>query len=204
MTLASRTLHLRSLPVRLLAAVAMLLYGTPARADYEQERHDRSRGPAMDIAVDGEGAAVVAPPHTVSGNTLGGGSGFKVRLGAQLRYPLVRFVPEVGYGYQHFFAVDDTGTTYDWNTHRLMAGARLGLGEIIVPTAYAHLGYGWRDTADPTVPAVGGTAFDVGAALDLHLIPHFGFGAHVEYDTIDSRPYTPQWVAMGLHADIAL
>jgi hypothetical protein len=34
------------------------------------------------------------------------------------------------------------------------------------------------------------------------VIPHFGFGAHVEYDTIDSRPYTPQWLALGLHANV--
>jgi hypothetical protein len=178
-------------------------FAAPAHAD-EGDEHHGGGGAALDVAGDIEGAAVVETPHTPAGNSLGGGTGFKVRVGAQFRAPLIRFVPEVGYGYAHFFAVDDAGTAYDWNTHRVIAGARLGLGEILVPTIYAHVGYGWRGTGDPTVPQVGGTAVDAGLALDLHLIPHLGLGAHGEYATIDARPYAPQWLAIGLHADLVL
>jgi hypothetical protein len=182
---------------------ALAMVTASARAD-EHEDRQAGGGPALDVAGDAEGAAVVETPHTPAGNSLGGGTGFKVRVGAQFHAPLVRFVPEVGYGYEHFFAVDDAGTAYDWNTHRFIAGARLGLGEILVPTVYAHVGYGWRGTGDPTVPQVGGTAFDAGLALDLHLIPYLGLGAHAEYATIDAQPYAPQWLAIGLHADLAL
>ena len=44
--------------------------------------------------------------------------------------------------------------------------------------------------------------FDVGGALDLRVIPHVGLGAHIEYATIDAQPYTPEWIALGLHVDI--
>lgn len=117
--------------------------------------------------------------------------------------PGLRFTPEIGYGYQHLFATDDAGESFAWNTHRVFGGARLGFGWILVPTVYAHVGYGWRDTNDPTVPEASGLAFDAGLALDLHIIPHFGFGAHAEYAMIDSVPYTPHWLALGLHADLA-
>jgi hypothetical protein len=179
------------------------LGASPARADegYYGRGH---RGVALDLGADLDGAAIVAPPHPVSGATLTGGSGLTLRVGAQIHRPFLRFVPEVSYGYQHFFATNDAGTSFDWNTHRFMVGARVGFGEIIVPVVYAHVGYGWRDTADPTVPPVGGTAFDAGFALDFHLIPHLGFGPHAEYAAIDSQPYTPQWLALGLHADLAL
>jgi len=180
-----------------LMGISVALVGRIAVAD------DDHRGAVLDLAADLDGAAIVSPPHTPSGNTLSHGSGFKVRVGAQFRYPLLRFVPEILYGYEHFLAVDGSGTAYDWNTHRLVAGARIGVGEVIVPSLYAHAGDGWRATGDPTVPQVGGTAFDVGIALDLHVIPHLGFGAHVEYDTIDSTPYAPDWVTAGLQADVA-
>jgi hypothetical protein len=138
------------------------------------------------------------------GNSLGAGTGLKVRLGAQFHAPLLRFVPELAYGFEHFFAVDSGGTAYDWDTHRVIAGARLGLGEILVPVIYGHAGYGWRKTMDPTVPGAEGAAFDAGLALDLHLIPHVGLGVHAEYSTIDARPYVPQWLAFGVHADVVL
>jgi hypothetical protein len=88
--------------------------------------------------------------------------------------------------------------------HRLFGGVRLAFGRVVTPGFYAHLGYGWRDTGDPTVPpsSNGGLAFDGGFLLDIHVIPHFGFGGHIEYVTIDAQPYTPQWLAFGLHGDV--
>ncbi|HLK41143.1 MAG TPA: hypothetical protein VKU41_30540 [Polyangiaceae bacterium] len=188
----------------LATGAAVLVAAPTASADDESSRHEEHHGGGLDIGAGAEGAAVVDTPHTTSGNSLGGGTGFKVRLGSQFHVPLVRLTPELAYGYEHFFAVDDTGTTFDWNTHRIMGGIRLGLGELIVPNLYGHLGYGWRSTADPTVPSAGGLAFDAGVALDLHLIPHLSFGPHVEYAMIDASPFVPQWLALGVHADLVL
>jgi hypothetical protein len=152
--------------------------------------------------VDFEGAIPVNAPQ-LDGNTLTGGGGIKLRFGEQFRLQSgVRITPELGYGYDHLFASDDAGDAYSWDFHRLFGGARLSFGRFLVPVIYGHIGYGWRVTADPSVPQEGGLALDIGGALDLRVIPHFGIGAHIEYATIDAQDYAPQWIATGLHADL--
>jgi len=157
----------------------------------------------FDLGFDGEGAIPLGISRSPVGNDLSGGGGFKVRVGDQIRFPRLRVTPEIGYGYDHLFASDIAGNSYAWDMHRLIAGVRLGFGRVIVPTLYGHLGYGWRDTGDPAVSSANGLAVDGGFALDLHVIPHLGFGGHVEYAMIDAQQYTPHWLALGLHGDIA-
>ncbi len=185
------------------AALIVLPTRLAGASEEEENEGDHGRGAALNLAADVDGAAVVDTPHTATGNSLGGGTGFKGRVGAQFHVPLIRFTPELGYGYTHFFATNGTGPVDDWNTHRLIGGVRLGLGEIIVPSIYGHAGYGWRHTPDPSVPDAGGVTFDAGLALDLHLLPFLGFGAHAEYAYVDARPYVPQWLAFGLQANLA-
>jgi hypothetical protein len=161
---------------------------------------------ALALGLDLEGAAPVNTPQFSDGNNLGGGGGFKLRVGERVRVaPRVHFTPEVGYGYDHLFATDDFGNVaYDWDMHRVFGGARLSFGRFLMPVVYAHVGYGWRVTGDPTVPQAGGLTFDVGGALDLRLAPRLTIGAHIEYVEIDAQPYVPAWVAFGGHLDLAL
>jgi len=175
------------------------VYAPPPRYAYEEV--DPSS--ALVLAGDLEGAVPVDVPQLADRNTLRGGGGFKLRVGDRIWLGRgLRFIPELGYGYDHLFATDDSGNSYDWDTHRLFGGARFVFGRILTPVVYAHLGYGWRSTGDPSAPSASGLAFDVGGALDLRVIPHLGVGAHVEYAMIDAQPYTPKWVAFGLHADL--
>jgi hypothetical protein len=202
------TIGLRSLALAASVAAPLLLASSEARAErhflsetpeYEAEEHEwRDR---LDFGFDGEGAAVVTSPRSAIGTTLTGGSGFKLRVGDQLRFPGLRFTPEIGYGFEHLYTSSDIGA-YSWETHRVFGGARLAFGYIVSPGFYGHLGYGWRNSGDPTIPQAGGLALDAGFALDFHLIRHFTFGAHAEYATIDAQPYTPQWLALGLHGDV--
>lgn len=156
----------------------------------------------FNVGLDGEGVVPLSAPVPLSGNTLSGGGGFKIRLGEQFRFAGVRFIPEVGYGYDHLFATDDIGDAFAWDLHRVFGGARLAFGRFIVPGFYAHVGYGWRETGDPYVGNDSGVAFDAGLLLDIHVIPRFGFGAHAEYATIDAQPYAPHWLGVGVHADV--
>jgi hypothetical protein len=203
----------RSLSVTLavsgLAGLAALLAPKTARADrvvvieergpddYYEPRHQ------LDLAFDGEGAVPLMDRRFRDGNDLSGGGGFKFRVGDQIRFRRMRFTPEVGYGFDHLFATSVNNTSYDWDMHRMFAGARIGFGHHVVPTFYGHIGYGWRNTGDPTVSEANGVAFDLGFALDFHVVPHLGFGGYVEYAAIDAQPYTPRWLALGLHADVA-
>jgi len=158
---------------------------------------------AFALGVDVEGAIPVNVPQFVDGNNLTGGGGFKLRAGEQIRLQGgLRFTPEVGYGYEHLFATDDVGNAYDWDMHRVFAGARLSIGRIVAPVVYAHVGYGWQATGDPTVQGAAGLAFDVGGAIDLRVIPHLNLGAHLEYAEIDAQPYAIEWIAVGVHADV--
>jgi hypothetical protein len=199
-----RRTRIRTCALFCAAAAVFVLPTRLAHASVEDENEvDQGRGALLNLAADVDGAAVIETPHTLAGNSLGGGTGFKARVGAQFHVPMFRFTPELGYGYTHFFATNGVGPVDDWNTNRLFGGVRLGLGELIVPSIYGHAGYGWRHTADPSVPDASGATFDAGIALDLHLLPFFGFGAHAEYVYVDSRPYVPQWLGLGLQANLA-
>jgi hypothetical protein len=192
------------------AGLAALVVSGTARADRiyvveesEAHEHYEEGRSSLDLAFDGEGAVPLMDRRFQSGNDLTGGGGFKVRVGDQIRFPRLRLTPEIGYGYDHLFATDNETFSYAWDMHRVFAGVRVGFGRIVVPTFYAHAGYGWRDTGDPTVAQASGVALDAGFALDLHVVRHLGFGGHVEYAAIDAEPYTPRWLALGLHADVA-
>jgi hypothetical protein len=158
---------------------------------------------SLDLGLDLEGAIPVNVPN-VDGNDIHGGGGFKFRIGDRIRVGRgLHLTPELGYAYDYLYANNDAGVTaYSWDMNRLFGGIRLSFGRWVVPSLYAHVGYGWRGTSDPNVPSVGGIAFDAGGALDIRVIPHFGFGAHIEYATVDSQPYAPEWVALGLHIDV--
>jgi hypothetical protein len=159
---------------------------------------------ALVIAADLEGAVPVNMPQ-LDGNALQGGGGFKVRVGEQIRLARgLRLIAEGGYAFDHLFASDDIGDSYSWDMHRVFGGARLSFGRFLAPVLYAHLGYGWRLTGDPSVPQTGGLALDVGAGLDLRFWRHLVLGVHVEYATIDAQPYIPEWVALGGHLEVVL
>lgn len=168
---------------------------------------------AFQLGFDLEGVAPLNPPQAPANapggpngqSAIGGGTGFKIRAGEQLRFPGLRFTPEVGYAYDYLWSADNLGDSYNWSMNRLFAGARLGFGRIIVPVIYAHLGYGWRQVSsgwNDTLANDGGVAFDVGGAIDFRLAPHFAFGAHLEYAQIVLSTDTPQWLAVGGHVDL--
>lgn len=197
-----------SLAVSGLAGLAALLLPKTAHADrvYVIERDDDTYYEPrhqLDLAFDGEGAVPLMDHRFRDGNDLSGGGGFKFRIGEQIRFRHVRIIPEGGYGFDHLFATSNSGASYDWDMHRVFGGVRVGFGRVVVPVFYGHVGYGWRNTADPLVTSASGVAWDTGFALDFHLVPHFGFGAYAEYAGIDARPFTPQWLGLGLHADVA-
>ena len=159
-----------------------------------------SAGP--DLGADGE---VVVPlrASTSDRDSLDSGAGFKVRLGYQFHIPLLRITPEAGYAFDRLGGDGGGGPNYGWNMQRVFAGGRVGLGEIFVPSVYAHAGYGWRTTPDPGVPEGSGLAFDAGLTFDIHVIPHLAFGAHAEYASIATNAGgSPEWLAFGLHADV--
>jgi hypothetical protein len=140
------------------------------------------------IGVDADGAI-----PTTESNLLDGGGGFGVRLGSQTHLPLLRLTGEIGYGYERLFA--DKAPS-DWTTHRAFVGGRIGVGELLVPFVFGHVGYGWRVTSDSSYGG-NGIALDGGVGLDVNL-GILAVGGHVGYAFIDAQPSAPQWVILGL------
>jgi hypothetical protein len=162
---------------------------------------------AFDLGIDGDATALVAPdPAGANLSTLG--SGFKIRFGDQfrLRYG-IHLTPEVGYAFDHVFPA---GAGYPENMNRFFGGVRLGFGRWVVPTLYAHIGFGFRSIDVPagTSASDTGFTFDTGFAVDFRLARHLSIGPHVEYVLMDapvSGPFGsggPQWIAFGGHLDI--
>jgi hypothetical protein len=173
------------------------------RVYYVREYH-AEHDHALALGVDLEGAALVNIPTLPDGNQIQGGSGFKVRLGDQIRVASgFRITIEGAYAYDRLFGSNESGTSFDWDTYRLLGGLRFAFGRVIVPSIYGHLGFGWRLTGDPETPQTSGFAADAGGAIDLRLWRHLQFGLHAEYATLNTTPYAPQWIAMGAHVDVA-
>ena len=147
---------------------------------------------ATAIGVDVDGAI----PIDTKGRVNGGG-GFGVRVGESFRLPFLRLTPEIGYAYAHLFA--DRAPS-DWTTHRVLVGARVSVGELLVPFAFVHVGYGWRSTPDSSYGGEG-AALDAGIGLDIAL-PIIAFGAHVGFAGIAAQPVPPIWVILGLDATL--
>ena len=203
---------LRSL-VRFVAAPAaaatlfMLVDESDAKAQvYVVRRVQQPESVGLNLGIDLEGASNVTPPQ---GSGYGnGGGGFKLRVGAEIRRPWLRFIPEGGFAYTHLFQTDPYGNNVGWNMERLFVGGRIGFGEVIVPIVYGHVGYGWRATnqdtisSAPGIPGANGVSADIGIGIDFHLIRNFGFGFHAEYVTVQTAPAVPDWVAGGAHIDV--
>jgi hypothetical protein len=177
--LEAALIHFRSLVPVVLALASCGLVSRSARADTM-------------IAVDAEGAIPTTPSALLSG-----GGGFGVRLGEQLHLPLVRLTVEAGYAYAQLVKEDAPA---NWTIHRAQLGGRLGLGELIVASLFAHGGYGWRFTHDDSYGG-GGFAYDAGLAVDLNL-GFLSLGVHGAYNHVDAQPVPPQWISLGVDAAV--
>jgi hypothetical protein len=160
----------------------------------------------FDLGIDGDANALLAPSPTQNNlSTLGGG--FKIRFGDHFRMRNgLNLMPEVGYAFDHLFNANDGGVPENMN--RIFAGLRVGFGRRVVPTLYAHLGYGFRSVSDTNGPfdnaAVitnsNGLALDTGVSVEFRIAQHLSIGPHAEFVYIDV-PNAPQWLAFGGHVD---
>jgi hypothetical protein len=130
-------------------------------------------------------------PVSSSGDT---GGGFGIRFGQELHVAPVELTPEIGFTY-HNFSGD-----YGPKIYRGIVGARLGIGEVLRPGAFAHVGFGHF------VPAYGDNqtafTFDAGGFLDLTIIPFLNVGIHGAYNRVDADDSGSayEYATVGLHA----
>jgi len=138
------------------------------------------------IAVDFDLNTAVDEPATDSG---GGGA---LRLGRQYGLVLVSLTPEIGGSYRAFAGDAET------KLYSGFLGGRLGIGQIIEPSIFAHVGVahvsGWEKRTAPIL--------DGGLALDLTLLPLINLGVHGAYNVMLPRDDGSafKFVTVGAHA----
>ena len=138
--------------------------------------------------------------------SLGGGA----RLGYRFGIPgsIVYIQPEIGGKYMRF-GFNSGAIGYD-SAGILNGGLKLGLGGIVQPNIFGHLGLGIMSYNISPTESQGylGPAADVGAGLDFRLVPGFTLGAQVAYNSVlvpvadASAPVygSAKWVSFGLTA----
>jgi len=173
-------------------------------------REAHAAGPGrFDLGVDGDLTALMHP-NPSNNNLSTFGTGFKLRFGDHLGFRSGLVVtPEVGFAYDRLFPSNGNGNVVDIggaeNMERLFGGVRVGFGRFVVPTGYAHIGYGFQEISTPTgagvVAGTNGLTMDVGIAVEFRIAKHLSFGPHAEFVYMDVAG-TPQWLAFGGHLDL--
>lgn len=125
------------------------------------------------------------------------GGGFGIRLGQHIHFPMLALTPELGFTYAGF------GGDFGPKVYRGVAGLRIGVGEILRPGVYAHLGVG-RMELDTPGPDFSHTAFtyDAGGFIDLTLLPVLNIGVHAAYNRLNGSDTGDafEWATVGAHA----
>lgn len=140
------------------------------------------------------------------------GAGFDVRFGYRFRVPYrhISIVPELAAGYT------------DLSAHivRVRPGLRLGIGRVLMPYIYGHVGWGYtqfdvygsRNLTDTAVfRSSQGLSFDAGLGLDVSVSRRFTIGAHLGYNVVNvgitemsPLDWRAKWMSFGLTATLYL
>jgi hypothetical protein len=161
-----------------------MCFALPAQAANRED--SGGHGGKTHLAVDFDFSSALKTPRTSEG---GGGA---VRLGQKFDLLLVSLTPEFGGSY-HAFGGDAETRLYTG-----FLGGRLGVGKVIEPSIFAHLGLAHvTGTETRTAPIMDG-----GLALDLTLLPLIDLGVHASYNAMFPRDdgSALKYVLLGAHA----
>lgn len=135
-------------------------------------------------------------------NNVSTGGGFGIRVGQELHLPLIAFNPEIGFNYVSFSKEAPP------KVYRVIAGGRIGVGELVRFGVLAHIGFGHVSWApSPNDYSHSGLTYDAGLFLELTALPLLNIGIHGAYNRMaadDDQTDTLHWVQLGLHATLVL
>lgn len=147
--------------------------------------------PAAARTVIGAGLSAAVPAGTEDAN----GLEIDVEIGSRWEMPLLSLGTEFGGSYADF---------PDLQVYRGVVGARLAFGAVLQPSIFGHLGLGRAVFADGLLQRENETAFtyDVGAALDLTILPLLDIGIQAAYVSLPAPDPAIEWVRLGVHASL--
>jgi hypothetical protein len=141
--------------------------------------------------------------NDAAGDDADSGAGVDVFFGPRLDLAILTLTTELSAGFHDF------GGPLDPAVYRGMAGGRLGVGVVIRPSVFAHVGVGHLrydeligDGRDGRTNLAG----DVGAALDFTLLPLVDLGVQGSYNLIagDDESEEFEWLQAGVHLTFVL
>ncbi|WP_373047836.1 hypothetical protein [Vulgatibacter sp.] len=142
------------------------------------------------------------------------GYGFAGRVGLVVPgTPVLDLVPEIQVGYLDFGTPGIDGSSFDLTMVRATAGLRAGIGTVLRPTAFGHVGWGQTslsangDDIDffedrSGIGEESGFTWDLGLALDLAILPLVTVGVHGAYNGLDLDEESLNWWTAGAHAAV--
>jgi hypothetical protein len=103
----------------------------------------------------------------------------------------------------------DFGGDLDPTVYRAMGGGAIGIGAIIRPSVFAHIGVGHLRFDDPFADDRAGRTnitADLGAALDFTILPLVDLGIHGSYNVLagDDDYDAFEWLQAGAHITFVL
>lgn len=140
---------------------------------------------------------------SIVGEEATNGAGVDLYFGPRLDLAILTLTTEIKAGYHDF------GGALDPTVYRGMVGGSLGIGAIIRPSVFAHLGVGHLRFDDPFgLDREGRTHLttDVGAALDITILPLIDIGVHGSYNVLagDDDYDSFDWLQAGAHVTFVL
>ena len=140
---------------------------------------------------------------SIAGDDVGSGAGVDIIVGPRLNLAILTLTTELSAGFHDF------GGAFDPAVYRGMVGGRLGIGVVIRPSVFAHIGAGHLRYDDPFGDGRDGrtnVATDVGAALDFTVLPLVDLGIQGSYNFIAGTDvYEPfEWLQAGAHVTFVL
>lgn len=130
-----------------------------------------------------------------------GVGGIDATIGPRLNLVLIDLTTELSAGIHGFQG------SMDATAYRMMAGGRLGIGAIIRPSIFAHVGVGHLRYVDGSADASRtNLAGDVGLALEFTALPVVDLGIHGSYNGIAGGADEPsfRWFQTGVMATITM
>jgi hypothetical protein len=133
-----------------------------------------------------------------------GGAGIAGRIGRRFGSKPWVITPELQLAYETF------GGPFEPRLYRGLAGLRVGYDIVAVrPGLYGHGGIARSQFDDIAAPGLGHTAitYDIGAFLDVTLLPLVNVGAHFAFNQMldgNNGKDGVKWLAIGLHAELVL
>lgn len=140
---------------------------------------------------------------SVIGDEATNGAGVDVFFGPRLDLAILTLTTEISGGFHDF------GGDLDPTVYRAMAGGSLGIGAIIRPSVFAHIGVGhlrFDDLFNQDRTGRTNLTADLGAALDFTILPLIDLGIHGSYNVLaGDDDYDPfEWLQAGAHITFVL